>query len=139
VDITELKKTKIELVEKQKESEDIFEGISDPAFLITLSQKFIKVNSIAYKKLGFTEKEMLKMGPADIESPESSTRFPEFANKTIKKGSFTFESEYMTKSGRIIPVEISSKLIIINNTPHYLAIARDISERKTAEKAILKK
>ncbi len=136
VDITELRQTRENFKNKQKELEELFNGINDAAYLISMGQQFVKVNPIAYKRLGYTEEEILKMGPYKIESPNYKDKIDGFSKQTNKHGSFTFESEHITKDGKIIPVEISSKLIEVNKTPHYLAIARDISERKLAEQEI---
>jgi len=47
-----------------------------------------------------------------------------------------FETELVTRDGRIIPTECSSRLMDLQGRPAVLSIARDITERKEAEEAI---
>ena len=49
-----------------------------------------------------------------------------------------FETEHLTRDGRIIPTECSSRIIDFQGRPAMLSIARDITERKAAEEALSK-
>jgi serine phosphatase RsbU (regulator of sigma subunit) len=50
------------------------------------------------------------------------------------RGHATFETEHLTKDGRRVPVEISARLFDLKGDSTILAVARDITERKLAEK-----
>jgi len=50
-----------------------------------------------------------------------------------EKGYCIFETAYNSKIGRIIPIEISSKLINFNKNPAILSIGRDIIDRKEVD------
>ncbi|MCD4695666.1 MAG: PAS domain S-box protein [Bacteroidales bacterium] len=136
VDISDLTRAREKIINSERELSDLFEGINDAAYLIDLNKKFIKVNSIAYERLGYSKEEILKLGPNDIQSSKYKEKLPEITKTTQKNGFNIFESEHITKKGKLIPVEINSKLLLINNTKATLAIVRDISERKTIENKI---
>ena len=48
---------------------------------------------------------------ADIDVPEFGKLILERVNALIKNGEAVFETAYVTRSGRIIPIEVSSKII----------------------------
>jgi PAS domain S-box-containing protein len=138
-DITERKHAKKALEASEAEYKALFEGINDAAFVHHFQHggfgNFIKVNDIACKKLGYTREELLRMSPKDISVPEdarlrSSSREQ---NKLLKDRWAIFEAVHVAKSGRRIPVEISSRIFELGGRPVIMSLARDISERRQAE------
>lgn len=124
-------------ITEQKQMNDkyqtLFDNASDAIFIHDLEGHFLEINEIACKRLGYTRAELLKLGPSKIDSP----RFAKFVPKRIKelkeKGHAIFETVHITKKGKEIPIELSSKVIEYNGKPAILSIARDISERKLEE------
>jgi signal transduction histidine kinase len=55
----------------------------------------------------------------------------------IEKGSATFETELMKKNGTIIEVEISANVVNYPQEGVIQALARDITERKRTEQALV--
>ena len=47
-----------------------------------------------------------------------------------------FESEHLTKTGKAIPVEISSSVIDYHGRPAILSVARDITRRRMSEQVL---
>jgi PAS domain S-box-containing protein len=130
----------IELEKKQEEIEEeykrLINGMNDAAFVIDFDGSFIEVNDAALKSLGYSREELLSMGPQDIDS-----RLKAKDIKLLIKGMKTdkiqvFETEYMTKNGDRIPVEISSSLVTHQGKPAILSVARNITERKKAEEKL---
>ena len=62
----------------------------------------------------------------------------QWRKKFSDTGQITFESVHRTKQGAYIPVEINSFLFEMDGQPMIVSVARDITERKQAEKAILR-
>lgn len=50
-----------------------------------------------------------------------------------EKGYCIFETAHKSKIGKIIPIEISSRLINFNKKPAILSIGRDITDRKEVD------
>ncbi|HUX99289.1 MAG TPA: PAS domain S-box protein, partial [Candidatus Deferrimicrobium sp.] len=135
-----------ELVEERtvafKESEErfriFFNSGSDAIFVTELKEgcpgKFIAVNDIACKRLGYSRDELLKMSPLDINSPGEIKQVLGKFKKLNLLENLSSESIHVTKEGKKIPVEINSNIINIEGRNGVLAIARDISLRKQAEK-----
>jgi len=46
------------------------------------------------------------------------------------------EIDYIDGSGRVTPIEINASVVVVDGSPRILCLSRDISERKTAERAL---
>ncbi len=100
----------------------LFNNTNDAAFASQLTEdsklgRFIEVNDIACRRLGYTRKELMDMSAVDIGVPERTGESP------------LLMKEFLAKAH--IVVEISSHLLD-------LSIARDIAGRKQAEAALRK-
>ena len=97
---------------------------------------FIEVNDVACERLGYTREEMLKLSPQDIDAPDRSGQMPAIIEKLIKNKQVLFETEHVSKDGHRIPVEVSTVLFQMDDSQATMSVARDITERKRAEKTI---
>lgn len=138
-DVTEYKKAEKMLQEKEEKYRELINGMNDTAWVINLDDcKFIDVNDAAVNVLGYSREELLSMRPQDIDDSLSSEDI-EFLIKNMPKDEIqVFETTHTTKNGRTIPVEISSSIITYNGKQAILSIARNITERKKAEKKLNK-
>ena len=139
-DITERKKAEEELVEREEKFRQLFHNANDQIFLteiikdIGLTSKFIEVNDVACQKLGYSKEELLDMKSIDITAPSKKDADIDVTKDIIRDGSSTFETILITKNGEPIPTEVSSHVFTLIDKKVVLSIARDISERKKAEK-----
>jgi len=92
------------------------------------------VNKEASWRLGFSREEFFTMKPQDITLPERIPALEEMFTYILESGNATFESVHLAKDGRQIPVEINMLLLHVDGEELILAGARDITERKKAEK-----
>jgi PAS domain S-box-containing protein len=133
--------------EHTEESEEtyrmLFESINDAVFISEYTENeklgnFIKVNDIACQRLGYTQSELLTKNAVDISSGKAKQSLGSKLQHLIETKHAIFESEHITKDGRIIPVEISTHVTTFRGKTVFHSIARDITERKQAENAIEK-
>jgi PAS domain S-box-containing protein len=89
---------------------------------------------VACEKLRYTKEELLHMKPEDIYTPEYALSVKDRVSEITLKKQISFLSAHRCKNGKIIPVEIRSRLIDYRGTTAILSTARDITERKDAEK-----
>ncbi|MBE9593525.1 MAG: response regulator, partial [Proteobacteria bacterium] len=82
----------------------------------------------------YTREELLKLTPLDIISPKDHDLLPSIIRKLRKGKSSLFESIHITKDGREIPVNINPNMFEFHGEITVLCVARDITERKQAEK-----
>ena len=103
------------------------------------SLRFSYLNHGAFSRLGYTESEMLSMTPLDILSEQDEAGYRALL-QPLREGvwpSLTFETLHRHKDGQDIPVEIFLQFIAPpGEAERFVAIVRDITERKRAEQAL---
>lgn len=98
--------------------------------------KFFYINQGAIDQVGYSAEEMLKMTPPDIKPEFDEARFramiaPMLAGEIPL---IHFETLHRHKDGHDINVEIALQYVApANEAPRFIAIVRDISERKCVE------
>jgi len=141
-DISERKNAENALRKSEAKYRALFEGINDAVFVHKLRKEgfsnFIEVNKIACKRLGYSREELLNLSPDDISLPEDAGSRESFkGKKNLLRNKWTvFEAVHVTKEGKRIPVEISSRIFELEDQPVIMYLARDITERKKAERAL---
>jgi PAS domain S-box-containing protein len=132
-DITERKRA--------EESSQRFKFISDHAndghFLIDQEARFLYVNEVARERLGYTDAEMLTLTVPDIDPIFHRQKYDEIFEVLRNERVAPFESVHRRKDGSTFPVEISVTSVKFEGQTYAFAVARDITERKRAEEALL--
>ncbi len=135
---------KEELEQSRNKYRKLFNYANDAMFVISLDQKspnygyFSDVNNVACKRLGYTREELLQKTPFDISSDQDSDHNKQLEIQLNKYGNATFQTTYIKKNGAKFPVEISALHLTIDGKDLYMAIARDITEKKSTEEALQK-
>ncbi|HIE30754.1 MAG TPA: PAS domain S-box protein, partial [Methanosarcinales archaeon] len=136
----------IELEEAQRKADDalreseekyraLFETAKDAIFLADETGKFVDVNRAACESLGYEKEELLKMSNTEIDAdPAGYEAFVKVWDGLAKEAKF--EVKQRRKDGTLLPVEINGKIFESGGKQIYLAIARDVTERKRADKAL---
>ncbi|WP_216827439.1 ATP-binding protein [Alkalihalobacterium elongatum] len=127
--------------DSEKEFERLFHNISDAVYYTKVYRdgmpgNFIKVNNIAYSRLGYTHEEMLKMSPLDIDFHEKEELLQIIQNIYLNE-TLTFETVHVCKNGQHIPVEIKTHTLDVEGEKYVLSVCRDISVRKKAEQMLV--
>lgn len=140
-DISERKKSEIELRNSESKFKMLFNNANDAVFVTQLSDEksygdFIEVNEVACKKLGYTKEEFLQLSPSAIVSQKHINDFNLNLEKLLKEGHIIYDLVHRAKDKKLIPVEINSLLFFYNEKPTVLSISRDITERKQAEEKL---
>ena len=134
--------------ENQKKSDSkykiLFDGINDAVFIQPFKSKgfanFIDVNKSTCERLGYSRDELLKMSAKEISEKKDVEEQGSIIGraKLLQNKKSIFETNHITKSGKLIPVEISSKIFEIDGERIIFSLARDITERKIAEDKLRK-
>jgi len=137
VDTTERRQTGLE-IERFKLAMD---SSADSFFLIDrASMRFVDANRQTWESLGLTKDELLHMGPQDIKAHLSrenlEKRFDSVANAEDR--SETIEDVHVRRDGQGFPVEVRLRMFEQDGKQIIIAVARDITERKIAEKKLHK-
>ncbi len=114
----------------------------DQVFLIDpVEMKFVDVNDTACRDLQYSREELLAMGPQDIKPLYSRDQLAaEFQKLFDHKGkSGIIETVHQCKDGSEISVEVILSVLEREERKIIVAMARDVRQRKNAEREILDK
>lgn len=117
----------------------LFELASDAIFVSDLDGRIIYFNEVTHKQVGYSREEMAKLTLFEFCSPEAAKLVKSRIKKILETHTAVFESEHMRKDKTVFPVEVSSRVIDSGGVKLVLNVARDISERKKAEEALLER
>jgi PAS domain S-box-containing protein len=139
--LVSIKRSEKDLKESERKFREIFNKANDMISVNVMNEdgipgKFLEVNEVVSKRLGYTNEELLSMTPTDLVSPEKSDLIQVNAEKLFKKGQNTFEIVLVTKDGKEIPVEVNNHFIDYNGKRVSLAVSRDITDRKKSEEQL---
>jgi PAS domain S-box-containing protein len=133
-DITSQKQMELALVESQSTFKALFDNASDAIFIHDPEQHgFLEVNREACRRLGYPREELLRLSPAQIDTPEYAGRVKARIDQLKSKGAALFETAMVKRDGTVIPTEISARTIDYGGRPVILSLARDITARRVAE------
>jgi diguanylate cyclase (GGDEF)-like protein/PAS domain S-box-containing protein len=139
-DITERKLAE----ERQRISEEryreLFENACDMVYLQDLAGNFIAINRATERITGYSRAEALQMKFLQLVAPESLQIALKMINQQMAEGvSITQEIDIISKHSSRLTLEASNRLIFQEGQAVGIqGIARDITERKKAEKALHK-
>ncbi|MFO7850099.1 MAG: PAS domain S-box protein, partial [Spirochaetia bacterium] len=137
-DLSEERRREKQLVTEKDKFETLFNHIGDAVFIHSLEGRILEVNEAACTRLEYSREELLKKNISEIDSPRFKELFPVRGAEVHKKEGALFETAHIARSGRTIPIEIHAKIISFAGREAVLSVARDIGERKKAEKALQK-
>lgn len=132
---------KLRLTEREKRESEmrfrmLFENSGDEIFLEDFDANIIEVNDEVTRKLGYTREELLNKNIAELKTPKYTSMVRKNLKIVESNGQHVFETEHMTKDGRVIFLEMSSRVIDYMGGKAILSIGRDITARKDIERKI---
>ena len=135
--LEKLASTEEALLSSEKNFKFLFDYSSDEIFLVDLKGKFIVVNKRACESLGYDHDELVTMKFTDIKTPKYRGMVAPNIQKIIELGKFTYESEHLTKTGELLPVEMKSRVVNYNDEKAIISVSRNIAKRKASEQRML--
>lgn len=140
VDITERKRSEKSLRESEERYRTILENIEDGYYEVDLEGNFIFFNDAVCRMLGFSRDEMMGMGNHRYTDPENRKKLFQAFNKVFQTGQPVkeFAWEIIRKDGmrRFGEVSINPIKNPEGQPVGFRGIARDVTERKSAEEAL---
>jgi PAS domain S-box-containing protein len=136
--ISERRRTEEALRLSEGRYQKIFDNSNDAVFLIDPELDIIvEVNPRACSMLAYTRNELLSVPISTVHPGKNMNELRGLAESVFETGrGWTDELTCHTKDGRTLPAEISASSIDIGGRPHMIAMVRDVTERRRAEKAL---
>lgn len=140
-DVTDQNRAQAALRASEAKFRALFQNGSDAILLHRLPQggppeRFLEVNDVACRMLGYTHEELLSIPPAKI-VPESEIPNLMAALKLLTaEGKATFDLVHRDKQGREIPTEVNARMFLLNDERVVMSVARDTTERRRTEGAL---
>jgi diguanylate cyclase (GGDEF)-like protein/PAS domain S-box-containing protein len=110
----------------------VIEQLNDLVYAFDRELHFLYVNETACRVLGYAGEELLAASAAVI----GAEALPGVDTGWDVGQSYTAETSLLSRGGRVIPVEISMRVIEHAGDPVRLVVARDIGERKRLEEKV---
>jgi PAS domain S-box-containing protein len=138
VDETERALAEEALRASEERYRDLFENAKDVVFTTDLQMRFTSLNLAGETITGYTRAEALRLSVDQVVPAEYLDRIREGLRDQLDgKATQPCEAEVITKDGRRIPMEVSSRVISRLGRPEGIqGIARDISERRRLEEQL---
>ncbi len=129
----------IELTIKESDLfyEQLFESTGDPLLIIDCKGRILKFTKKLCEMLSYTMDEFSNLTIFDIDDPTNSLTFDERVAQVEREKGAVFETDLISKPGKLIPVECSSSPIKYHNKIVFFVTLRNIEKRNIAQKELL--
>jgi PAS domain S-box-containing protein len=108
-------------------------NLREAAFMVLSNGRFAYVNDEACSSLGYSRSELLALNVWDVDPDFQQGDLGDRWAKLEQEGKEVFEGRHRRKDGSEFPVEVTSSHFEFEGKEYNLALARDITERRTTE------
>jgi PAS domain S-box-containing protein len=131
--------TNLKGAEEQARYKELLENVDDAVYILDLEGNILEANEAAYSQLGYTSDAFFKLNlGAIIPGKDARLIIRQLGeqNRGQISPKVTLETMHYKKDGENIPVEIHSRVIDYRGKNVILNVARNVSKRIEAEKAL---
>jgi two-component system cell cycle sensor histidine kinase/response regulator CckA len=134
-DITEFRRAQDELRASESRFRVFVDHATDAFFLHDRRGVILDVNQQACDSLGYTREELVGMSPQQI---DLDTDFQTRIGSRLESGEvLALDSRHRRKDGTTFPVEVRLRRFRMDGRRYAVALVRDITQRKEAERALI--
>ncbi len=138
-DVTERRQAEKSLRESEQKFRALVEQAAEMLFLHDIKGNLLDINKQAEDMTGYTRDELLSMTVFELD-PDAKERndMERFWKKLHPQGPpVTTEVRHKRKDGSIYPAEVTISKVTLAEGEHIMGLARNITERREAEKVLL--
>jgi PAS domain S-box-containing protein len=137
----ELRASQLNLAASEERFRIMFDSVSDMAFVAEVLAEgelspFVEVNAQACHRLGYTRRELCMLSPRDVVHKYDAQADRSVVEELQRTGRAVFERMLKARDGQLVPAELSSHLVRLGDRLHIITMARDITERRRAEREL---
>ncbi len=138
IDISERKKAEEALRRSEAIYHDLFEANKDGISIVPILpgdtiSNFLEINETGAAMLGYTKQEILEIPVMTLEAGNAEQELQNRKENLLNHGTTSFETNFIHRSGKLIPAEVKAMLITFDGKPAIMNIVREIAERKQNE------
>jgi PAS domain S-box-containing protein len=130
----------LERLRAEHRYEQVFNGCPQPLWVHARDTlRFLLVNDAALRQYGWSPEELLMRTVEVLAAPGKQAVLPPHQDTTAISESATepFETQHVTKAGRVLEVEVWTRSIDCGGQPAELAFAVDVTERRAFGQALM--
>ena len=133
-----LTRDRLASVENRLLRHSVMDQVNDAVFVVAMdSGRIVEANESLADMLGYSRDDLLQLYCYDFaELSADSEAWPQWAALFQERGILTEETHFRHKEGNRFPVEISLRRVHSEGKTYFVAVARDISQRKRHEARI---
>jgi diguanylate cyclase (GGDEF)-like protein/PAS domain S-box-containing protein len=135
-DITERKRAEAVLRESETRLRKLFEAIPEAVIVHDEEGNILLINDVGAKRLEWSVEDLIGRNLREIVESENAAVIPDNIRVARTNGSCSFETTYISRTGRHIVAEVNERPIELEGSSVILSVARDITERKQAEQQL---
>jgi PAS domain S-box-containing protein len=135
-EITNLKRAEEALQASERRFRILVDNATDAFLLHDEQGRILDVNRRACESLGYSRDELVGMTALDFDLDITPDDMEEIARKLIAGEVFVHETRHRRKDGTTFPVEVRGQAFWEGGRQFFVALVRDMTERKRAEEAL---
>lgn len=136
-DLTERRRAEAALRQSEAKYRDLFDNAGEAIFVHDLQGRFLDINEIACARLNYLKTELLAMSLESITPPDYVDELISELELIRATGYSRFETCHLARDGGRILVEITARGTLYDGQLAVISVARDISDRKKIEQALM--
>ena len=135
-EIAERKHAEQALRESETRLRKLFEAMPEAVMIHDEAGTILHINDVGAKRLEWAVEDLVGKNLRDIVKIENAALIPDHVRIARTHGSCNFETTYLSRTGRAIVAEVNESPIELEGKSVILSVARDITERKRAERQL---
>jgi len=135
--VTERKQVEAALRDSESRYRLLIDSAADAIYVADCSGRLVDVNAAAVQQTGYSRAELLGLGIADVDVEHAERAGVPSLEEIARANGALFQTTHRRKDGSTYPVELRVAVLSLDGTPHFMGIARDMTERREMQEALI--
>ena len=129
-----------EVKESEAKLKDLFKTIPDSIAIVDINANLLEFNETTLELFGYSREVLIGRNIFDFIAEEDREKAARGIEQVLEKGFIRIQFLVLAKNGRKIPVELNASILkdLKENLMGFVAVLRDVTERKRMEEQLLR-
>jgi diguanylate cyclase (GGDEF)-like protein/PAS domain S-box-containing protein len=132
----EVERLRDALVEARESFATLIDAVPDSVTVMSRDGRLRQVNLAACRNFGRDRNALLNLTIYDLNPEIPRDRIEQVVDQYADGEPFVHETVNLRGDGSLFPVEVHSRVFSLHGAPHVIAVARDVSRRRNAEREL---